>query len=76
MRRFARPVFAFFFSSASTLGVCPLTLPARAREPWTLPPRRPGVVVKVAKGTLPGCQHTQPLGCFMRSNIFLKVEKV
>merc|ERR1719354_1397703 len=35
----ARPVFFFFFSTASTLGVWPLTLPARAREPWTLPPR-------------------------------------
>ena len=23
-----------------TLGVCPLTLPARAREPWTFPPSR------------------------------------
>merc|ERR1719430_733275 len=34
----ARPVFFFFFSPASTLGVCPLTLPARAREPCTLPP--------------------------------------
>merc|ERR1719361_2601307 len=36
----ARPVFFFFFSAASTLGVCPLTLPARAREPWTFPPLR------------------------------------
>merc|ERR1719361_2130932 len=36
----ALPVFFFFFSPASTLGVCPLTLPARAREPWTFPPRR------------------------------------
>merc|ERR1719439_53141 len=34
----ALPVFFFFFSCASTLGVCPLTLPARAKEPWTLPP--------------------------------------
>merc|ERR1719495_1154371 len=39
----ARPVFFFFFSPASTLGVCPLTLPARAREPCTLPPFR-GIV--------------------------------
>ncbi len=31
----ARPVFFFFFSWASTLGVWPRTLPARAREPWT-----------------------------------------
>ena len=30
-----RPVFFFFFSPASTLGVWPRTLPARAREPWT-----------------------------------------
>merc|ERR1719410_2758381 len=36
----ALPVFFFFFSPASTLGVCPLTLPARAREPWTFPPSR------------------------------------
>merc|ERR1719334_318825 len=36
----ALPVFFFFFSPASTLGVCPLTLPARAKEPWTFPPRR------------------------------------
>merc|ERR1719495_1419441 len=34
----ARPVFFFFFSPASTLGVCPLTFPALAREPWTFPP--------------------------------------
>ena len=26
--------------SVLTLGVCPLTFPARAREPWTFPPRR------------------------------------
>lgn len=38
-RRLARPVFFFFFSCFSTLGVCPLTLPARARDPWTLPKR-------------------------------------
>merc|ERR1719419_779538 len=38
MRRLARPVFFFFFSCLSTLGVRPLTFPARAREPWTLPP--------------------------------------
>merc|ERR1711976_699232 len=38
-RRAARPVFFFFFSSASTFGVWPLTLPARAKEPWTLPPK-------------------------------------
>merc|ERR1719147_357368 len=35
---FARPVFFFFFSPASTFGVWPLTFPARAREPWTFPP--------------------------------------
>merc|ERR1712093_730716 len=34
---FARPLGVFFFSWGSTLGVCDLTLPARAREPWTLP---------------------------------------
>ena len=31
----ARPVFFFFFSWGSTLGVWPLTFPARAKEPWT-----------------------------------------
>merc|ERR1719433_43550 len=36
----ALPVFFFFFSPASTLGVCPLTFPARAKEPWTFPPSR------------------------------------
>merc|ERR1712059_136549 len=34
----ARPVFFFFFSPASTLGVWPLTLPALAKEPCTFPP--------------------------------------
>ena len=29
----ARPVGSFFFSCLGTLGVCPRTLPARAREP-------------------------------------------
>ena len=47
MRRLARPVFFFFFSCFSTLDVCPLTLPARAREPWTLPPRRRPVISTV-----------------------------
>ena len=47
MRRLARPVFFFFFSCFSTLDVCPLTLPARAREPWTLPPRRRAVISTV-----------------------------
>ena len=37
MRRLARPVFFFFFSCFSTLGVWPRTLPARANDPWTLP---------------------------------------
>ena len=36
-RRFARPVF-LFFSCFSTLGVCSLTLPAQARDQWTLTP--------------------------------------
>merc|ERR1719320_1405214 len=36
--RAALPVFFFFFSPASTFGVCPFTLPARASEPWTFPP--------------------------------------
>jgi len=31
------PVSFFFFSCLATLGVCDLTLPARAKEPWTLP---------------------------------------
>ena len=34
----ARPRAVFFFSWASTLGVWFFTLPARARDPWTLPP--------------------------------------
>lgn len=38
IRLLARPVFFFFFSCFSTFGVCPLTLPARANEPCTLPP--------------------------------------
>ena len=33
---FARPLGVFFFSCGSTLGVCDLTFPARAREPWWL----------------------------------------
>merc|ERR1740129_868778 len=43
----ARPVFFFFFSPASTLGVCPRTLPARARDPCTFPPRSPTVTSTV-----------------------------
>merc|ERR1719264_132202 len=39
----ALPVFFFFFSPASTLGVCPLTFPARAKDPCTFPPSR-GIV--------------------------------
>ena len=35
MRFLARPLGVFFFSCLSTLGVAALTLPARAREPWT-----------------------------------------
>ena len=38
--RLARPVFFFFFSCFSTFGVCPFTLPARARDPCTLPANR------------------------------------
>lgn len=37
MRLCARPLGFFFLSCLATLGVCPLTLPARASEPWTLP---------------------------------------
>lgn len=33
MRFLARPLGVFFFSCGSTLGVCDLTLPARARDP-------------------------------------------
>lgn len=36
---FALPVFFFFFSCLATFGVWPLTFPARARDPWTFPPR-------------------------------------
>merc|ERR1711933_48574 len=49
MRRLARPVFFFFFSWASTLGVWPLTLPARARDPWTFPPRTRTSMTRVAR---------------------------
>lgn len=37
MRLWARPRGFFFLSCFATLGVWPLTLPARARDPWTLP---------------------------------------
>ena len=33
----ARPRGFFFLSCLATFGVCPLTLPARASDPWTLP---------------------------------------
>lgn len=33
----ARPFGFFFFSCFATFGVCPLTLPARAKDPCTLP---------------------------------------
>jgi len=36
MRFLARPLGVFFFSCLSTFGVCDLTLPARARDPWTV----------------------------------------
>lgn len=36
IRLWARPLGFFFLSCLATLGVCPLTFPARAREPWTL----------------------------------------
>nr|BAO02227.1 Mr_precursor_153 [Conus marmoreus] len=49
MRLLARPVFFFFFSCGSTLGVWPLTLPARAREPCTLPPTRRTSTSSVAR---------------------------
>merc|ERR1719309_327726 len=44
----ARPVFFFFFSPASTLGVCPRTFPALAKDPWTFPPLR-GMVTSTAR---------------------------
>lgn len=37
MRFMARPLGFFFLSCLGTLGVWPRTLPARAKEPWTLP---------------------------------------
>ena len=51
LRLFARPVLGFFFSWGSTLGVCPFTLPARARDPWTLPPskRSPRWIVELSQ---------------------------
>jgi len=42
MRFMARPLGSFFLSWASTLGVWPRTLPARAKEPWTFPVDRGG----------------------------------
>ena len=36
----ARPFGFFFFSAGATFGVCDRTLPARAKEPWTLPASR------------------------------------
>jgi hypothetical protein len=53
MRFRARPLGFFFLSCLGTLGVWPRTLPARAREPWTLPaqtggghPNHPGTTPK------------------------------
>merc|ERR1719495_1223507 len=43
----ARPVFFFFFSPASTLGVWPRTFPALAKDPWTFPPLS-GIVTSTA----------------------------
>ena len=60
IRLLARPVLAFFFSSASTFGVWPLTLPARAKEPWTLPPRSPAWVQMVEFGAIPTCSKVKP----------------
>ena len=37
MRLRARPLGVFFLSCFSTLAVWPFTLPARAKDPWTLP---------------------------------------
>lgn len=37
IRLWARPRGFFFLSCFATLGVCPLTFPARAKDPWTLP---------------------------------------
>ena len=36
-RLWARPLGFFFLSCFATFGVCPLTLPARAKDPWTFP---------------------------------------
>ena len=58
MRLFARPVFFFFFSCFSTFGVCPLTLPARANDPCTLPPSN-GMVK--SNSTLPKAETGQSL---------------
>merc|ERR1712044_22368 len=48
-RRLARPVFLFFFSWASTFGVCPFTLPARAKDPCTFPPSMRTSTSRVAR---------------------------
>ena len=37
MRFIARPLGCFFLSCFCTLGVCPRTFPARAKDPCTLP---------------------------------------
>lgn len=40
MRLWARPLGFFFLSCLATLGVCPLTFPARASDPCTFPGER------------------------------------
>ena len=40
MRLWARPRGFFFLSCLATLGVWPLTLPARAKDPWTFPEKK------------------------------------
>jgi len=50
MRCAARPFGFFFLSAFATLGVCPLTLPARAKDPCTLP----------AAASITGCQAPSP----------------
>merc|ERR1712170_47602 len=57
MRRLARPVFFFFFSCLSTLGVCPFTFPARAREPWTLPPSMRTSTCRVVRSVVQAERH-------------------
>lgn len=70
IRLLARPVFFFLFSCFSTLGVCPLTLPARANDPCTLPPSR-GTVK--SNSTLPKDETSQSFAKMVPSHESVKL---